>query len=390
VIGRRVTVTLRNAAVLAAALLFLPLASAQSYAIRWVTNDGKVAVEVTGVSSKTLGELVRAQWNSEQWQKLLSVSVDHGDVTAQLFLPAMLGSYGVSNGTVRFLPQFPLQRGIRYRAVFRPQNLPGGGADKPVVSTFAVAAAAQAATTRVTQVFPTADVLPENLLKFYVHFSAPMSRGQIYDHIQLREAGGRAVELPFLQIDEELWDANMTRLTLFIDPGRIKRGVLPLEEVGPALEEGKKYELVIDRVWHDAAGNPLQESFTKLFTVGPPQRAAIDPGEWKLDAPKPGTRDPLAVSFPGPIDHALALRLMQVLDGSGKGVVGTKALVDREQRWLFTPESPWQTGQYTVTVATHVEDLAGNNIGKPFEVDLFEGVQRRLTNTVVKLPFAVK
>ena len=43
-----------------------------------------------------------------------------------------------------------------------------------------------------------------------------------------------------------------------------------------------------------------------------------------------------------------------------------------------------------MAVATHIEDLAGNNIGKPFEVDLFEGVQRRLTNAVVKLPFVVK
>jgi hypothetical protein len=390
VTGRHVTVILHNAAVIAAALLLLPLASAQPYSIRWVTDEGKARVEVTGVRSTILAELRRAQWSAEKWQNLLSAYVDQGDVTAQIFLPAMLGSYAVDESTLRFAPQFPLQRGIRYRAVFRPQNLPGGAAEKPVVSTFALAVAPQAATTRVTQIFPSADVLPENLLKFYVHFSAPMSRGQIYDHIQLRAAGGRAVELPFLQIDEELWDANMTRLTLFIDPGRIKRGVLPLEEVGPALEAGKKYELVIDRAWHDAAGNPLKESFTKRFTVGPPKRAAIDPAEWKIAAPKAKSLDPVAVTFSGPMDHALALRLIQVVRESGKGVAGAKTLVDHEERWLFTPESPWEAGQYALAVPTHIEDLAGNNIGKPFEVDLFEGVQRRLTNTVVKLPFVVR
>jgi hypothetical protein len=64
----------------------------------------------------------------------------------------------------------------------------------------------------------------------------------------------------------------MTRLTLFIDPGRIKRGVLPLEEVGPSLEAGKSYTLVIDREWIDGSGNPLQESFEKTFKVGPPDR----------------------------------------------------------------------------------------------------------------------
>jgi hypothetical protein len=389
VIGR-ITVVSHNAAVIAAALLLSPFSWAQPYSIRWVTDQGKARAEVTGVRSTVLAELRRAQWNPEQWQNLLAVYVDQGDITAQIFLPAMLGSYAVDDSALRFMPQFPLQRGIRYRAVFRPQNLPGGAAEKPVVSTFALAVAPQAATTRVTQVFPSADVLPENLLKFYVHFSAPMSRGQIYDHIQLREAAGRAVELPFLQIDEELWDANMTRLTLFIDPGRIKRGVLPLEEVGPALETGKKYELVIDRAWHDAAGSPLQESFTKRFTVGPPWRDAIDTAQWKIKAPKAKSRDPVAVTFSGPMDHALALRLIQVVRDSGKGVAGAKTLVDQEERWLFTPESPWEAGQYALSVPTHIEDLAGNNIGKPFEVDLFEGVQRRLTNTVVKLPFVVE
>jgi hypothetical protein len=387
--GRRVTVNLHNAAAVAAALLLLPFASAQPYSIRWAQDDAKVAVEVSGVSSKTLAKLERARWTAEQWQKLLSVYVDQGEVAAQLFLPAMLGSYVTSDGSVRFLPQFPLQRGVRYRAVFRPQNLPGGGSDKPVVSTFALAMAALPATTCVTQIFPTADVLPENVLKFYVHFSAPMSRGQIYDHIQLREAEGRPVELPFLQIDEELWDTDMRRLTLFIDPGRIKRGVLPLEEVGPALEAGKQYDLIIKRAWHDAAGTPLKADFTKHFTVGPPQRSAIDPAEWKISAPKAKSREPLAVQFGRPMDHALAHRLIQVVRDSAKGVPGTKALVDEEQRWLFTPESPWEAGRYALSVATHIEDLAGNNIGKPFEVDLFEGVQR-LTNSVVKLPFTVE
>ena len=66
-----------------------------------------------------------------------------------------------------------------------------------------------------------------------------MQRGHVYDHIHLLGEAGKPVELPFLELDEELWDPEMTRLTIFIDPGRIKRGVRPLEEIGPALEAGK-------------------------------------------------------------------------------------------------------------------------------------------------------
>jgi hypothetical protein len=41
-------------------------------------------------------------------------------------------------------------------------------------------------------------------------------------------------------------------------------------------------------------------------------------------------------------------------------------------------------------VQTTIEDLAGNNIGKPFEVDLFDGVERQLTHSTVKLPFEIR
>jgi hypothetical protein len=41
-------------------------------------------------------------------------------------------------------------------------------------------------------------------------------------------------------------------------------------------------------------------------------------------------------------------------------------------------------------VQTTIEDLAGNNIGKPFDVDLFEGIARRLTTSFVKRTFEVR
>src|SRR5437762_8966838 len=99
-----------------------------------------------------------------------------------------------------------------------------------------------------------------------------MRRGHIYEHIRLLDHAGKDVELPFLEINEELWNPDMTRLTLFIDPGRIKRGVKPLEEVGPALENGKRFTLSIDSAWQDAQGQPLKAGFQKTFRVGPTDR----------------------------------------------------------------------------------------------------------------------
>jgi hypothetical protein len=292
----------------------------------------------------------------------------------------MLGRYWMEGTRLYFQPRFALEPGVNYRAVYRP-----GGKAPPIIASFKSPLQPRNPTTVVAQIYPSADVLPENLLKFYVRFSAPMSRGRIYEHIHLMDERGKPVELPFLEIDEELWDSALKRLTLFIDPGRIKRGVQPLEEIGPALEEGKRFTLVIDQAWHDGTGQPLKESFRKTFRVGPPDREPPEPARWKIDAPRAGTREALRMDFLEPMDHALAIRMIRV-----EKVEGTTGLENHERIWKFLPASEWRAGSYKLRVQTTIEDLAGNNIGKPFEVDLFETVQRKITTAVIELPFTVK
>ncbi len=243
--------------------------------------------------------------------------------------------------------------------------------------------------TVVTQIYPTSNVLPENLLKFYIHFSAPMNRGHIYEHIHLRNSAGKDVASPFLEIDEELWNPEMTRLTLFIDPGRIKRGVTPLEEIGPALEQGKQFTLTISRAWTDSNGAPLKEGFSRHFEAGPPDRSPIDLSAWKIQPPAAGARTPLVITFPRPLDHALAQRVIHVSNSDGRQVAGECAPEDHERLWRFTPASSWHRGSHTVLVQSTLEDLAGNNIGKPFEVDLFEKVEARLDHATFRISFEV-
>ena len=376
-------------------LVFFNLAAAAdrpAYALHWTSNavPRGWTLNLTGADTKALADLRAAQWTPAQWQKLLAVHAESGAALGSIGMPAMLGTYRVQESAIQFEPQFPLEPGLRYVASFFPAQLPGGGGGQFVSTTFELPRRATNATTVVAQIYPSAEVLPENLLKFYVHFSAPMSRGQIYEHIHLRTAAGRDVQLPFLEIGEELWDPELTRLTLFIDPGRIKRGVTPLEEIGPALEQGQRFTLVIAAGWLDAQGRPLKKSFRKAFAVGPADREAIDATAWKLEPPEAGTRGPLALAFPKPMDHALAQRMIGVVDESGRAVEGASALENQERRWTFTPRQPWSRGAHAVLVPKTIEDLAGNNIGKAFEVDLFESVPRRFTNATVRLPFAVR
>lgn len=368
--------------------------SAAPVQLRWTpdtTDPGKVAVEVHGLSEAAIERLQKLKWEAPQWQHLLSVYAEPPGLTPDLSLPPMLGAYRIQGKVLRFEPQFPVEPEVSYRAVFQPGQLPGEvGSDGSSITSVFQAPRNSSSDTTVSRVYPSDELLPENLLKFYVHFSAPMSRGRIYDHIHLQTSAGKEIELPFLELDEELWDPTMTRLTLIIDPGRIKRGVRPLEDIGPVLEAGKSYTLVIDRQWQDAARNPLKESFEKIFKVIPADRQPPDANLWKIKPPSPDTREGLAVIFPEPMDHAVAQRVIQVAGESGDLVDGNVVLEDRERRWTFIPKSLWRRGAYQLVIQTSIEDLAGNNIGKPFDVDLFEGTQKRQSTTSVKLAFQVR
>ena len=358
------------------ALLFLiaalGLSRAQTPAIAWRAGETPPAVEVTGLPLETLRGLPA--------DALVVFAEQRGPGA----VPAMAGATRVAEGRLRFEPRFPLARGVRYRAEFRA---PGAA---PLVAFFELPADRAAPTTLVRQIYPSAGELPENQLKFYVHFSAPMSRGGTYEHVQILDASGAPIELPFLELDEELWDPSMTRLTLLIDPGRIKRGVKPLEDIGPVFEAGKRYTLVVGARCRDALGRPLQAGFRKEIRVAAADRTPPDPTRWKIRAPAAGTREPLVVDFDEPMDHALALRLITVTAKAGGSVAGEPTLAEHERRWNFVPAQPWTRGRHALAIATTIEDLAGNNIGKTFDVDLFEGPQRRMDTRSVQVGFEVK
>src|SRR5258708_25699878 len=128
-----------------------------------------------------------------------------------------------------------------------------------------------------------------------------MGGGEAWRHIHLLDQAGAPVELPFLEVDQELWDREYKRLTVLFDPGRIKRGLVPLADAGPAIEDGKQYTLVIDREWLDGRRAPLAAGSRQPFRVGPADRTPPDTAQWRLSAPKAGTSDALGGRFSTPL-----------------------------------------------------------------------------------------
>ena len=371
-VGRLVSYGVSTALTLGAVVSWASAAT-----ISWLPADRPSAVEVDGVAAAPTRDAT-----DSAWRRTLAVFAEQGDTVS---VPAMAGSWHMtSGGRLRFELPFPVTRGVRYRAEYRA---PGAA---PLVSYFALPIDRTPASTTVLHVFPSADVLPENQLKFYVQFSAPMSRGRTYEQVHVRDAAGRVIELPFLELEEELWDPAMTRLTLLIDPGRIKRGVKPLVDIGPVFEAGKTYSLTVGEACRDAEDRPLRAGFAKKFRIGPADRIGPDPARWMINAPPADTRAPLVVAFGEPLDHALAMRMIGVKQPDGTELVGEVTLGAREETWSFVPARPWRAGRHRLVVPTTIEDLAGNNVGKAFDVDVFEDVHRHIETPTVEVAFTVR
>jgi hypothetical protein len=201
---------------------------------------------------------------------------------------------------------------------------------------------------------------------------------------------GSRVELPFLEIVQELWDRENRRLTVLFDPGRIKRGLARRQQMGPALVEGREYSLVVDRDFQDAQGVPMRAEFRKQFRVTPSDRVPPDTAQWRLTAPQAHTADALVVEFDKPMDWAMLQRAFAVQDSDGR-VAGTATVGREETEWRFVPTAPWKPGSYQLVVDLSLEDLAGNRIGRAFDVDLdqFNSVTEHIELKTSSLEFRV-
>ncbi|MHC4994345.1 MAG: hypothetical protein ACYTGQ_04745 [Planctomycetota bacterium] len=297
--------------------------------------------------------------------------------------PAMSGSYRFAKNTLIFSPRYPLQPGLTYTAVFNHRQT-------KISQAFAIPKPPAGPPARVTAVYPSTDTLPENLLRFYIHFSKPMSRGQAYRRITLFDHNtGQVVDRPFLELEEELWDPDAKRFTLLFDPGRVKEGLKPREEVGPSLMRNHRYTLRIDAAWLDAHSNPMAETYERAFTVTEPDTTQPDVANWELTPPQAGTPQPLTVRFAEPLDHGQVHRLLTVQGPNGKTIPGAITVDRHETRWSFTPNKPWPPGAYRLVAATILEDRAANSLGRPFEVDMDKRDYTRL-GEYVTLKFEIK
>jgi hypothetical protein len=340
------------------------------------SENPRPTIEIVDVPADELRALQGTE-SRDAWTAVFKVTVGPDQ-------PATLGTYQIESGRIVFTPMFPLDAGRQYHVTYSPPGAP------PITSIVSLPARSTTPTTMVAEVYPTAEVVPENQLRLYIHFNAPMGSKGGLSYVHLFAEDGAEVADPFLPLDAEFFNDDRTRYTVFFDPGRQKRGIAPIADMGRSLTEGKSYTLVVDAEWRDGNGLPLTQQFKRTFKVGPPDEKPLDPKTWKIAPPASGTRAALTVAFPEPLDHGLLLRALGVLSPDGKPMPGTVTVGTQELTWSFTPPAPWTAGDYNIVAFAMLEDLAGNRIGRAFEVDQFDRTDKSTEPEKTLIPFALK
>lgn len=272
-------------------------------------------------------------------------------------LPVM-GRVETSADRLKFVPAAPLAGSQRYRAEWLAED------GSPQKFEFEFRLTPQKPPT--VRFAPQA-TLPANALKFYLHFSQPMEQGVFLERLRLLEADGKEVIGPFRET--ELWSPDGRRLTVWFHPGRQKTGVNLNEEEGPVLRENAKHTLFIAGSWRSTSGVALGNDLRFDFQVGTADHEMPMMEKWQITAPKSGSREPLAVRFDEPLDPAMLASALSV--HLGADLVLVEIEIDG-LNWRAIPLQPWTAGSYELRADPNLEDLAGNNLTKPFEVDVSE------------------
>ena len=292
-------------------------------------------------------------------------------------LIATVGSWSPAPGGAFFTPLFPPVPGTVHAVVAVT------GERWTELTRAAVPTVELVPSTRVASIDPGADRVPANLLRISVNFSAPMEEGSAAGHLRLRGEDGTELEGALVPMPPELWDRPRRRLTVLIEPGRIKRGLQPNLQAGPPLIAGTSVTFVVDGRLRDADGACLVSHADRTYRVVDPIRSRVDPTLWDVQWPD-SAGGPLVVRFGRSLDRALVRRCLTIVGADGRAVPG-RADLDREAlKWTFNSAVP-ADGAWSLHVHPDLEDLAGNSVRRMFDRDLEEQQDEKVSTSSVVL-----
>ncbi len=274
----------------------------------------------------------------------------------------ILGNWKWISGSAIFRPLIPLPAGKQFK-VFRNGKSTDSFGIKPKKQV----------PPSVLAFYPSSDTLPENLLKCYISFSQPMRDNHIYDLIQISDKRGQIVEDVILHLQPALWNEEQTTLTLWIDPGRVKRDLIRNRNLGIPLKKGNSYTITVSKEWQAINGEKLQFDFRKYFHISGRDEEMPSTNKWNVKIPEAGSTKSLVIEFPESMDYRTTLEGLKIYRDEYE-VQGKTSMRDKEKKWVFIPKSKWTTGTYRIEVDPVIEDNAGNNLTRLFDRNVNDNI----------------
>jgi len=293
---------------------------------------------------------------------------------------AILGEFEIKTEEIVFKPLIPFTRGLHYDISIHKQP----------IGSFKVPNANVADAPALQDIFPTQDTLPENLLKIYLRFSQSMREGQSDKYVTMLKNNSDTVHGAFLNLQPELWNEDRTLLTLWLDPGRIKRDLQPNKLLGAPLQKNGRYQIVISRKWKDEQGLNLIKNYSKRFVTTVRDGLSPNPKNWKLRMPQSNTLQSLRINFGETLDYSLLLETLKISTEKGENIAGKWIIGAEEQSCEFAPSTNWKSGIYKLKIETRLEDLAGNNLNRPFDRDVTIPETVPKTGDFFEIPFKIE
>ncbi|MES2873932.1 MAG: Ig-like domain-containing protein [Bacteroidota bacterium] len=330
-------------------VIIIPACNTQSKQEKIIITDGKISSAIF-IPSDSIPGMNKTMLGQEIVVKLMGSQ------------ESMLGEYFIDTKGVLFKPLIGLTPGNIYQVSYKDR----------ILVNLTVPLKKSDKTSGLTAIYPSADTLPENLLKVYLNFSQRMRRGVSENYLTMLDEKGDTLKNIFLNLNTELWDENGRLLTIWLDPGRIKRGLQPNEKDGNPLQTGNAYTLAVSSEWPDLRGNKLNKQYSKRFVATVKDIQSPDPSTWRIIAPESKSRQALLISFYESLDYSLLYNTISIIHRSGQTVKG-KIIVNKQESSLsFLPESNWSAGTYSLKIDSRLEDLAGNNLNRLFDRDLLK------------------
>ncbi|MDY8135872.1 hypothetical protein [Aquimarina sp. 2201CG5-10] len=232
----------------------------------------------------------------------------------------------------------------------------------------------------VVAVYPSSKTIPANILKWYIKFSHPVNEALIYNHIGFKNNSGNSVNRAILPLENALISDDGKLLTVWIEPGRQKRGLNPNKKLGGVFEIGGSYNLIISKKLKDQIGISMSKDYVHSFQVTEPDRTKPDINSWQVICPKAITSSNLIINCKETLDYGSSLSNLTIIR-NGNEIEGSWQLTNKETSLVFTPDQPWKKGDYQILFYPQLEDLAGNNLERLFDQEIHKTAHNK-TNPV--------